>query len=66
MPRGPISVQLYSVRGAIAEDLEGTLERIAGLGFRYVEPYSDFITDSDRYVTAFAGLGLEAPSTSVT
>ncbi len=62
MPRGPVSVQLYSVRNAIAEDLEGTLERIAGLGFRYVEPYSDFITDSDRYVAAFAGLGLEAPS----
>ncbi|WP_375401554.1 sugar phosphate isomerase/epimerase family protein [uncultured Amnibacterium sp.] len=62
MPRGPLSVQLYSVRQQIAEDLEGTLERIAGLGFTAVEPYGDFIPGSDRYVAAFAATGLTAPS----
>ena len=58
----PVSVQLYSVRDRLAEDLEGTLERVAGLGFTLVEPYSDFIVGSDRYVAAFANLGLAAPS----
>ncbi|MDA1360477.1 hypothetical protein O1R50_12640 [Glycomyces luteolus] len=28
-----LSVQLYSVRDALAADLPGTLDRIAGLGF---------------------------------
>jgi sugar phosphate isomerase/epimerase len=62
MPRGPVSVQLYSVRQQIAEDLEGTLERIAGLGFTAVEPYGDFIPGSDRYAAALAANGLSAPS----
>lgn len=62
MAAAPVSVQLYSVRERMADDLEGTLERIAALGFRLVEPYSDFITGSDRYVAAFGNLGLAAPS----
>lgn len=36
----PISVQLYSVREHMAEDRDATLRRIAGLGYRAVEPYS--------------------------
>ena len=62
MPRGGLSVQLYSVRQQIAEDLEGTLARIAALGFTAVEPYGDFIPSSDRYVAALAANGLRAPS----
>ena len=50
MPRGPVSVQLYSVREQIAEDLEGTLERLAALGFTNVEPYGAFVVDSDDWV----------------
>lgn len=62
MPRGPISVQLYSVRDRLAEDLEGTLERLAALGFTNVEPYGAFVADSDDYVAALASTGLSAPS----
>lgn len=62
MPRGPISVQLYSVRDRLAEDLEGTLERLAALGFTNVEPYGAFVADSDGYVAALASTGLSAPS----
>ena len=36
----PISVQLYSVREHMAADRDATLRRIAGLGYRAVEPYS--------------------------
>ena len=32
-----IALQLYTVRDAIAKDLEGTLKRVADLGFRHVE-----------------------------
>lgn len=32
-----LSVQLYTVREAIENDLEGTIRRIADLGFKYVE-----------------------------
>lgn len=62
MARGPVSVQLYSVRDRIAEDLEGTLERLASLGFTNVEPYGAFVTDSDAYAAALASTGLVAPS----
>lgn len=62
MPRGPISVQLYSVRDRLSEDLEGTLERLAALGFTRVEPYGAFVVDSDAYVAALASTGLSAPS----
>jgi sugar phosphate isomerase/epimerase len=62
MPRSPISVQLYSVRDRLADDLEGTLERLAALGFTNVEPYGAFVVDSDDYVAALASTGLSAPS----
>lgn len=62
MSRGPVSVQLYSVRDAIADDLEGTLERLAALGFQNVEPYGAFVAGSDAYAAALASTGLRAPS----
>jgi sugar phosphate isomerase/epimerase len=62
MPTGPISVQLYSVRDRLLDDLEGTLERLAALGFTNVEPYGAFVVGSDRYVEALAATGLSAPS----
>lgn len=62
MPRGPVSVQLYSVRDRLADDLEGTLERLASLGFANVEPYGVFVDGSDAYAAALAATGLRAPS----
>ena len=37
---GTLSVQLYTFRDAYAADPDGTLERLAGLGFRFVEPFA--------------------------
>ncbi|WP_375388191.1 sugar phosphate isomerase/epimerase family protein [uncultured Amnibacterium sp.] len=62
MTRAPVSVQLYSVRDRLAEDLEGTLERLAALGFTAVEPYGVFVVGSDAYAAALASSGLDAPS----
>lgn len=56
------SVQLYTVREAAAEDLTGTLQRIADIGYTLVEPYS-FTTFGDELGTALASSGLKAPTT---
>lgn len=35
--RGPLSVQLYTVRDAVAKNLEGSLARLAALGYQQLE-----------------------------
>jgi sugar phosphate isomerase/epimerase len=57
----PLSVQLYSVRDAIAEDLPRTLDRIAALGFENVELFG-FVDKVDEYRKALAASGLTALS----
>ena len=57
-----ISVQLYTVREALAADLDGTLARLAAIGFTQVEPFG--LTDSATTLApALAAHGLRAPST---
>ena len=36
------SIQLYSVRDAVKEDMNGTLKKIAEIGYKYVEPAARF------------------------
>lgn len=36
----PIALQLYSVRDALAQDLEGVIRKIAAFGYQGVEPFS--------------------------
>ena len=55
------AVQLYTVRDAIAVDLERTLARIAALGYDEVELY-DFVTQVDRSARALPAAGLRAVS----
>ena len=55
------SVQLYSVREALAADLIGTVARVADLGFDRVEPYA-FVEHTADYARAFAAAGVSAPS----
>jgi sugar phosphate isomerase/epimerase len=52
-----LSVQLYTVREAMQEDLAGTLARIAEIGFDQVEPYN---------FPAFPGLGAALAAASLT
>jgi sugar phosphate isomerase/epimerase len=35
----PLSVQLFTIRDAVAKNLEGALEKLAGLGFKQIELY---------------------------
>jgi sugar phosphate isomerase/epimerase len=63
MSHQDLSVQLYTVRNALAEDFDGTLVQIAGFGYTQVEPF--------QFVNFLDGLrnlgkhGLSAPTTHV-
>ena len=56
-----LSVQLYSVRNQLAEDLPGTLARLAGIGLTQVEPF-DLLSDPAGLADALRAHGLTAPS----
>lgn len=60
MPQSP-SVQLYTVRDAISEDLQGAVARVAEIGFTKVEPYA-FVERAEEFEKAFASSGVTAPS----
>lgn len=55
------SVQLYSVRNAIEEDLPGAIRRLAEIGFTQVEPYN-FASLADELARAFAENSITAPT----
>ncbi len=59
-PRLP-SVQLYTVREALAADIPGTLARLAAIGFRNVEPY-DLVAYGRPLAAALGAAGLAAPT----
>jgi sugar phosphate isomerase/epimerase len=60
-----ISVQLYSVRGDMKKDFEGTLKKIAAMGFDGVEfaGYFDYADKPDKLKALLDELGLEAAAT---
>jgi sugar phosphate isomerase/epimerase len=55
------SIQLYSIREAVANDLSGAIARVAEIGFTRVEPYA-FADRADDLAQAFAAAGVTAPS----
>ncbi len=55
------SLQLYTVRTPLEQDLAGTIARIAEIGFTQVEPYN-FVSTADALAAAFAENGITAPS----
>ncbi len=57
----PLSVQLYSVRRQLAEDLRGTLAQLAEIGLTQVEPY-DLLGDPNALRRALQENALTAPS----
>ncbi|MDU0352962.1 sugar phosphate isomerase/epimerase [Paraglaciecola aquimarina] len=64
----PISVQLWSVKGALKADFKGTLEELAGMGFQGVEfagdfgPYASDPVGLKNYLTS---IGLQASGAHV-
>ena len=59
-----LSVQLYTVREALAEDFDGTLGKLASFGFTQVEPFA-LLNFADELRDGLAENGLTAPTTHV-
>ena len=57
-----LSVQLYTVREALTADADATLERLAGLGFRQVEPFG-MLDHAEQLRAGLSRHGLLAPTT---
>ncbi|TLM87147.1 sugar phosphate isomerase/epimerase [Pseudarthrobacter sp. NamE5] len=55
------SIQLYTLRNAVQEDLPGTIRRVAEIGFAQVEPYN-FVAMAKELGAALEENGLTAPS----
>ncbi|GAB3620373.1 sugar phosphate isomerase/epimerase [Glutamicibacter endophyticus] len=55
------SVQLYTVRQHLADDLPGTLKKLADIGYTRVEPY-DFVARVEEFERALPANGLSAPT----
>lgn len=60
---GRIGLQLYTVRSLMAEDVERTLESVAGIGYREVEFAGYFDRAPAELRTTLDNLGLAAPAT---
>ena len=63
MSSSKLSVQLYTVREALQEDLPGTLARLAEVGFTQVEPFA--FTNFPGLGAGLAAAGLTAPTSHV-
>ena len=55
------SIQLYTLRNALQEDLPGTIRKVAEIGFAQVEPYN-FVATAQELGAALQANGLSAPS----
>ena len=58
----PIAIQLYTVRDDLAQDLNGTVQRIAEIGYVGVEPFGLTAESAGIQAGLFNDLGLQVPS----
>ena len=61
-PPAPLGIQLYTLRDRMAADRDGTLDRLARIGYRAVEPY-DPTTDPAGFRARADALGLHVTAT---
>jgi sugar phosphate isomerase/epimerase len=61
----PIGVQLYTVRDLMKNDFEGTIAKVAQVGYKEVEFAGYFGRSADRVKAVLDENGLKAPSTHV-
>lgn len=57
-----LSLQLYTVREALAADFDGTIAELAAIGYRHVEPYG-IETFADQLAASLAAHGIDADLT---
>jgi sugar phosphate isomerase/epimerase len=60
---GPLGLQLYSLRAEFAKDgVEATLDRVKGMGIKYVELAGTYGLPADKFLGLLAARGLTAVS----
>lgn len=64
-PLSPVGIQLYTLREAMSESVETTLDRVAAIGYREVEFAGYFGRSPEEIRRALDAAGLTAPSTHV-
>ena len=60
-----IGVQLYTVRGEMAKNVEGTLDRVAEIGYQEVEFVGYFDRSPEQIRDALLASGLDAPAAHI-
>lgn len=58
--KGPVGLQLYSLREQFKKDVPGTLDEVKRMGFRYVELAGTYGMSPEQFKKELAGRGLEA------
>src|SRR3954454_9087810 len=58
--KGPVGLQLYSLRADFAKDVPGTLKRVRDLGFKYVELAGTYNLSPEKFKEALDAAGLIA------
>jgi sugar phosphate isomerase/epimerase len=64
VPLRSLSLQLYSVRHALDEDLPGTLAKVAGIGYRQIESSYKLYSRGPEFLDAVRANGLASPTMS--
>ncbi len=59
---GPVALQLYTLRSISGKDVEGTLRRVAAIGYQEVELAGFFDKNQKEVRALLDGVGLKAPS----
>src|ERR1041384_2969327 len=60
--KGPIGLQLYSLRGDFAKDVPGTMAKVKSFGIHYVELASTYNMPAEKFLTLLDANGLKAIS----
>src|SRR2546426_7705606 len=60
--KGPIGLQLYSLRNQFAKDVPGTLDKVRGYGLKYVELAGTYNLPPEKFKELLTARGLRAVS----
>jgi sugar phosphate isomerase/epimerase len=60
--KGPIGLQLYSLRADFKKDVPGTMAKVGGFGIKYVELASTYNMEPDKFLALLQANGLQAVS----
>jgi sugar phosphate isomerase/epimerase len=60
--KGPLGLQLYSLRTQFAQDVPGTLDKVRDFGFEYVETAGTYGRTPEKFKAELASRGLKAVS----